>query len=60
MKFKCGECPLRAKYDENPKSIAGRFWKWHIKFCPKWKRYVKSISEEEKEALRSKYKICIN
>ncbi len=29
----CAECTLRAKYDEKPKSFAGRFWRWHINWC---------------------------
>jgi hypothetical protein len=41
----CDECKMRAKYDKNPKSFAGRFWKWHIKFCPGWKMYMKSIDD---------------
>lgn len=53
--YKCANCPLRAKYDQNPRSFIGRFWRWHINFCPGWKGYFGSLSEEEKQALRSKY-----
>ncbi|MFO8058308.1 MAG: hypothetical protein R6V10_13530 [bacterium] len=52
---KCPECPLRAKYDKNPKSILGRLWKFHIKFCPGWKAYLKSLPEEEREQIKRKY-----
>jgi hypothetical protein len=55
--MKCGECPLRKQYDKNPTSLIGRFWKWHIKFCPKWKRYVRTLSAEEKQDLINKYQI---
>ncbi|MCT4640370.1 MAG: hypothetical protein N4A72_21910 [Bacteroidales bacterium] len=58
--IKCGECPLRKKYDEKPKSLAGRFWRWHIKFCPKWKIYLKSLNSEQKELIAEKYNIKTN
>lgn len=25
---------MRAKYEKSPRSLAGRFWRWHINFCP--------------------------
>lgn len=53
--YKCADCPLRAKYEQNPKSFLGRFWRWHINFCPGWKSYFNSISPDEKKVLRSKY-----
>lgn len=46
---------MRRKYENNPKSLLGRFWRWHIGFCPGWKQYFASIPEEEKETLRVKY-----
>jgi len=55
QKFPCETCPMRAKYDKNPKSLAGRFWRWHINFCPGWKAYFTSRGDEEKAALREKY-----
>ena len=55
MKSNCENCKLRKKYDEKPKSLAGRFWKWHIKFCPGWKSYLKSKSADEREKLFAKY-----
>jgi len=51
----CEKCPIRAKYDANPKSLIGRFWRWHINFCPGWKGYMNSLNEERKEALRERY-----
>ena len=51
----CADCKFRAKYDENPKSLLGRFWRFHIKFCPGWKNYLISLSEEERIALKEKY-----
>ncbi|MCQ2221942.1 MAG: hypothetical protein MJZ12_11130 [Prevotella sp.] len=51
----CANCKLRARYDKNPKSLLGRFWRWHIGFCPGWKGYMKTLSEEEREAYKVKY-----
>ena len=52
---KCENCTLRAKYDAKPKSLMGRFWKWHIPFCPGWKSYIRSVSDEKREELFNKY-----
>lgn len=51
----CSNCTLRAKYDEKPKSFAGRFWRWHINWCPGWKGYMKSLGEEERAELKQQY-----
>ena len=51
----CETCKFRAKYDQNPKSILGRLWKWHIVWCPGWKSYTRSLSEEERRELIKKY-----
>ena len=51
----CSKCPIRARYDRNPKSIISRLWRWHIRFCPGWKRYKASLSEEERSELEEKY-----
>lgn len=51
----CSECSLRAKYDKNRKSLSGRFWRWHINFCPGWKAYFTSLSPEEQAELRKEY-----
>jgi hypothetical protein len=53
--LKCANCGLRARYDKNPRSLLGRFWRWHINFCPGWKGYFTSLSPEEKAALAEKY-----
>jgi hypothetical protein len=57
MEPKCGSCPWRAKYDNNPKSILGRLWRFHINFCPGWKSYMKSVPEADKIALIEKYNL---
>ena len=45
----------RAKYDAAPNSLAGRFWRFHINFCPGWKGYFTSRPPEEKAKLALKY-----
>ena len=44
--FGCETCALRKKAEEKPKSLAGRFWRWHIKWCPGWKAYQKHLTEQ--------------
>ena len=51
----CENCAMKAKYDNNPKSLIGRFWKWHIKFCPGWKSYLLSVSDEKRQELFNTY-----
>jgi hypothetical protein len=51
----CPTCFLRAKYDQAPKSMLGRLWRWHIGWCPGWKSYVESLSEEERLAIEQQY-----
>lgn len=53
--FKCADCPMRAKHDANPSSIAGRLWRWHINLCPGWKGYFNSLGPAEKSEIRQKY-----
>jgi len=55
MESKCENCKLRAHYEKSPKSFMGRFWHWHINFCPGWKAYFTSLSDEQKVELRKKY-----
>lgn len=47
----CESCKFRGRYEKNPKSFLGRLWRWHTKFCPGWKMYVKSLTEEERNAI---------
>jgi hypothetical protein len=51
----CDNCRIRAKYDNNPKSLVGRFWRWHINFCPGWKKYLTSLPAEKKAEVAAKY-----
>jgi len=52
---KCANCSLRADYDKNPKSLKGRLWRWHIRWCPGWKTYFRSLTPEEQKALSLTY-----
>lgn len=56
-KHNCEECKLRAKHDKNPNSFAGKFWRWHIKWCPAWNSYVKSLDDSTKKELKAKYQL---
>lgn len=51
----CVKCRFRAKYDANPRSLLGRLWRWHIKFCPGWKKYYSALPQMEKNELAVKY-----
>ena len=55
MAENCRNCKFRAKYDKSPNSLLGRFWRWHINFCPGWKAFFTNLSDEEKKKLREKY-----
>jgi len=44
-KFGCEDCGFRKKAEAKPKSFMGRFWRWHIKWCPGWKAYQKHLKE---------------
>ena len=54
-KFPCETCPMRAKYDQNPKSLVGRFWRRHINFCPGFRAYFTHQDEEIQKEIREKY-----
>ncbi len=55
MAHLCEDCKFRAQYDRKPNSLLGRFWRWHINFCPGWKGYFNSLSGEQKDEIRKKY-----
>jgi hypothetical protein len=52
----CATCSFRARYDQNPRSILGRVWRWHANFCPGWKSYMKSLPGDEKKAIIESYR----
>lgn len=51
----CENCAMRKKYDTQPKSLIGRFWRLHISICPGWKGYFTSLTPEEQQKLRDQY-----
>ena len=53
----CENCAFRAKYDQNPRSILGRIWRWHAGWCPGWRTYMSSLPDEQRTALAEKYKL---
>lgn len=54
-KHNCEQCPMRAKYDQNPKSFGARVWRWHINFCPGWKGFFLDQTPEKQAELRKQY-----
>lgn len=53
----CEHCKLRARYDANPRSLLGRLWRWHVRFCPGWHRYFKALPEECQTDLIRRYSL---
>lgn len=52
---RCEHCSFREAYDRNPNSLIGKIWRWHINWCPGWKKYLNSVSADEKKKLIDKY-----
>lgn len=44
-KYKCADCALRKKAEENPGTLRSRLWRWHTGWCPSWKAYQRSLTE---------------
>ena len=55
QKFPCENCKFRAHYDKHPQSLLGRFWRWHINFCPGFRAYFTNQDEQTQAAIREKY-----
>jgi hypothetical protein len=51
----CETCAFRAKYDNNPRSLLGRIWRWHAGWCPGWKSYMNSLPDEKRAMLAEIY-----
>jgi hypothetical protein len=51
----CESCSFRAKYDKNPRSLLGRLWRWHVNWCPRWKSYMRSLPDQEREQVAEQY-----
>lgn len=50
MKSNCEECRWRARAERKPKSLLGRLWRWHTKWCPGWKAYQAGLAKHEAES----------
>jgi len=48
MNAKCENCGWRRKAENNPRSLMGRLWYWHTKFCPGWKAYQAELTRGKK------------
>ncbi|HSD84080.1 MAG TPA: hypothetical protein VLG46_09490 [Anaerolineae bacterium] len=46
IESKCHTCALRARAAENPKALTARLWRWHTKWCPGWKAYLKELDSK--------------
>ena len=53
----CENCKLRAIYYKKPQSLLGKFWRWHINWCPGWKSYMKSLDEDKKQEVIKFYNL---
>ena len=51
----CDRCNWRKKYDESPRSILGRLWRWHTGWCPGWRDYLRSLPADERSAILERY-----
>jgi hypothetical protein len=58
IKHRCEDCPFRKKYDENPSSLIGRLWRWHITVCPGWKRFYNTLDEAKRSELKERYRLA--
>lgn len=48
----CSSCKMKNRYETNPRSLLGRLWRWHTGWCPGWRKYLKCLPDEERQALQ--------
>ncbi len=53
----CATCKFREKYDQNPRSLLGRLWRWHAGWCPGFRGYMASLPDADRRALAEKYNL---
>jgi hypothetical protein len=46
IESRCHTCGLRARAEQKPDALIARFWRWHTKWCPGWKAYVKEMESK--------------
>ena len=56
-KHSCENCSFRARYDNNPKSLLGRIWRWHAGWCPGFKQYITSLPKEQRIEIAQRYRL---
>lgn len=56
-KHNCDNCAFRKKYDTKPTSLLGRLWRWHINWCPGWKKYYRDLDATKKQEVAEKYNL---
>jgi hypothetical protein len=49
MAKSCEHCRFRAYAERKPRSIIGRLWWWHTRWCPGWRAYQQSLNESSGE-----------
>ena len=54
-KHNCEDCKFRAYYDKKPKSILGKIWLWHAAWCPGFKKYITSVSDDQRLEMANRY-----
>ena len=54
-KSSCEDCAFRARYDDNPKSLLGRLWRWHAGWCPGFRKYITSLPDDRRVELAGRY-----
>ncbi len=53
----CENCKLRARYDQNPRSLLGRVWRWHANFCPGLRGYLRLLPEDKRAEFIERYRL---
>jgi hypothetical protein len=48
---------MRAAYERDPRSFKGRFWRWHINWCPGWKRFMAGLDETARAEMKARYNL---
>ncbi len=43
--YPCENCRFRKFAGDDPLSLLGEFWTWHTKWCPGWKKYLRTLRE---------------
>jgi hypothetical protein len=56
-KHDCENCGFRARYENNPKSLLGRLWRWHAGWCPGFKKYITSLPQQQRIDLARRYRL---